>query len=110
MVLGSLVGATTGSVFILANSILTRDSSLDLWEFGVTLSIPCFVAVVFNMATKTKFTIILPVSYLTFFMPILGAVFGASGAEPFWQVVMLGFVGGLGGSIPFAFWRVVSTR
>ncbi len=110
LILGSLVGATTSSVFILVNSILTRDSSLDLWEFGVTLSIPCFVAVVFTMATKMKFTIILPVSYLTFFMPTLGAVFGSSGLEPFWQFVMLGLVGGLGWSIPFAFWRMVSTR
>ena len=110
LILGGFAGAATSSVFILVNGVLTRDSRLDLWEFAVTLSIPFLIAVFFALATKTRFIIFLPISYLTFFIPTLGAVFGSSGSEPFWQFAMLGFVGGLGWSIPIALWPVRSTR
>ena len=102
--LGGLAGAATSATFILVHEILTRDSSLDLWEFGVTLSVPGLIAVVISIVTKTRFIILLPITYLTFFIPTLGAVFGSSGSEPFWQFAMLGLVGGLVWSIPFALW------
>ena len=104
VLLGSLAGAVTSSTFILVHDILTRDSRLDLWEFGVTLSVPALLAIVLSIATKTRFIILLPITYLTFFIPTLGAVFGSSGSEPFWQFAMLGLLGGLGWSIPFALW------
>ena len=110
LLLGSLAGATTSSAFILVNNFLTRDSNLHLWEFGVILSIPLVVTIVFTSVTKTKFIIFLPVTYLTFFIPTLGAIFGSSGSEPFWQFVMLGLAGGLGWSIPLALWFGLSTR
>ena len=102
--LGGLAGAATSATFILVHEILTRDSSLDLWEFGVTLSVPALIAVVISIVTKTRFIILLPITYLTFFIPTLGAVFGSSGSEPFWQFAMLGLLGGLVWSIPFALW------
>ena len=102
--LGGLAGAATSATFILVHEILTRDSSLDLWEFGVTLCVPAVVAAVISIVTKTAFIILLPITYLTFFIPTLGAVFGSSGSEPFWQFAMLGLLGGLGWSIPFALW------
>ena len=104
VLLGSLAGAVTSSTFILVHDILTRDSRLDLWEFGVTLSVPALIAVVLSIATKTRFIILLPITYLTFFIPTLGAIFGSSGSEPFWQFAMLGLLGGLVWSIPFALW------
>ncbi len=104
VLLGSLAGAFTSSAFIMVHDILTRDSILDLWEFGINLSVPALVAVVLSMAAKTRFVMLLAVTYLTFFIPVLGAVFGSSGSEPFWQFVMLGLLGGLGWSIPFALW------
>ena len=104
VLLGALAGVVTSSSFIMANDILTKDSKLDLWEFGINLGIPAFVAVVLSLATKTKFIMLLAITYLTFFIPVLGAVFGSSGSEPFWQFVMLGLLGGLGWSIPFALW------
>ena len=102
--LGGLAGAATSAIFILVHEILTRDSRLDLWEFGVTLSVPALISVVISIVTKTRFIILLPITYLTFFTPTLGAVFGSSGSEPFWQFAMLGLLGGLGWSIPFALW------
>ena len=104
ILLGSVVGAATSSAFILVHDILTRDSMLDLWEFGINLSIPALVAVVFSMVSKTRFIMLLAIAYLTFLIPVLGAVFGSSGSEPFWQFAMLGLIGGLGWSIPFALW------
>ena len=104
VLLGSLAGAFTSSAFIMVHDILTRDSILDLWEFGINLSVPALVAVVLSMAAKTRFVMVLAVTYLTLFIPVLGAVFGSSGSEPFWQFVMLGLLGGLGWSIPFALW------
>ena len=101
---GGFAGATTSAIFILAHEILTRDSSLDLWEFGVTLSVPALIALMFSSVTKTRFIILLLITYLTFFIPTLGAVFGSSGSEPFWQFAMLGLLGGWVWSIPFAFW------
>ena len=104
VLLGGLAGAVTSSSFMMANDILTKDSKLDLWEFSINLSVPAFVAVVLSLATKTKFIMLLAITYLTFFIPVLGAMFGSSGSEPFWQFTMLGLLGGLGWSIPFAFW------
>ena len=101
---GGFAGVTTSAIFILAHEILTRDSSLDLWEFGVTLSVPALIALMFSSVTKTRFIILLLITYLTFFIPTLGAVFGSSGSEPFWQFAMLGLLGGWVWSIPFAFW------
>ena len=104
MLLGGLAGAATSAIFILVHENLTRDSSLDIWVFGVTLSVPALIAVVISIVTKTRFIILLPITYLTFFIPTLGAVFGSSGSEPFWQFAMLGLLGGLVWSIPFALW------
>ena len=104
ILLGSVAGAATSSAFILVHDILTRDSMLDLWEFGINLSVPALVAVVLSMVAKTRFIMLLVIAYLTFLIPVLGAVFGSSGSEPFWQFAMLGLIGGLGWSIPFALW------
>ena len=108
--LGGLAGAATSAIFILVHEIVTRDSSLDLWEFGVTLSVPALIAVVISIVTKTRFIILLPITYLTFFIPTLGAIFGSSGSEPFWQFAMLGLLGGLIWSIPFALWTGKAAR
>ena len=110
VLLGSLAGAFTSSAFIMVHDILTRDSILDLWEFGINLGVPALVAGVLSMIAKTKFVMLLAITYLTFFIPVLGAVFGSSGSEPFWQFVMLGLLGGLGWSIPFALWAGRVTR
>ena len=110
VLLGSLAGAFTSSAFIMVHDILTRDSILDLWEFGINLSVPALVAVVLSMAAKTRFVMLLAITYLTFLLPVLGAVFGSSGSEPFWQFAMLGLLGGLVWSIPFALWAGRAAR
>jgi hypothetical protein len=112
LLLAGLAGGATSSAFILVHDILTGDSSLDLWEFGVTLSVPTLIAIVFSIAAKTRLIILLPITYLTFFIPTLGAAFGSSGSESLWQFAMLGLSGGLVWGIPFALWegRAASKR
>ena len=110
LLLGSFAGCITSSAFIFVSNILTKDSNLDLWEFGVTLSVPVLVTLTFFITTKVKFIILLPITYLTLFIPTLGAAFGSSGSEPFWQFSMLGLLGGLVWSIPFALWSGLRTR
>lgn len=110
LLLGSFAGCITSSAFIFVSNILTKDSNLDLWEFGVSLSVPVLVTLTFFITTKVKFIILLPITYLTLFIPTLGAAFGSSGSEPFWQFSMLGLLGGLVWSIPFALWSGLRTR
>ena len=105
MLLAGLAGGATSSGFILVHDILTTDSRLDLWEFGVILSGPTLISILLSIAAKTRFIILFPITYLTFFMPTLGAAFGSSGAEPLWQFATLGLLGGLAWGIPFALWQ-----
>ena len=53
---------------------------------------------------RAKIYIALPVAYLSLLMPVLGAFFGSSGSEALWQFALLGMVGGLIWSTPFALW------
>ena len=105
LLLAALAGGSTSSGFILVHDIFTRDTRLDLWEFGVILSVPIFVAIAFSIVSKTRFTILLSITYLTFLIPTLGAAFGSSGSEPLWQFTALGLSGGLAWGIPFALWQ-----
>jgi len=110
LAIGSLAGSTTSSIFIFANKLLTTDSKLDLWEFGITLSVPIFVSIIFSIISKMKLIILLPITYMTLLIPTLGAVFGSAGSEPFWQFSILGFIGGLSWSTPFVLWSGLRTR
>ena len=104
---GGLVGSGTGVAFIAIHDALTIDSMIDLWEFGVTLVIPALNAVVVALVTRSRIVILLVVAYLTLIIPILGPAFGGTGLEPWWAFAVLGSIGGLVWSIPFAIfaWR-----
>ena len=106
---GSIAGSGTALLFFLATLILSIDGELTLLEFGVALITPAIVAVLVAKATNSKIVILLIVTYLTLVIPVLGPLFG--GPDPDVRVaatlVMLGLVGGLVWSTPFALWAYV---
>ena len=104
--LGSLVGLFTGLSFTLVEDALTTDLMFDLWELGVALVVPLLMAVLIALSTRSSIGILLVVAFLTLLIPVFGASFGASGSEPLWQFAVLGFIGGLVWSTPFAFWQL----
>ncbi len=55
---------------------------------------------------------LIPVAYLTFLIPVLGVSFGApnSNLETLATIVMLGTIGGIFWSIPFAVWSYFKSR
>ena len=55
---------------------------------------------------------LIPVAYLTFLIPVLGASFGApnSNLETLATIVMLGAIGGTFWSTPFAIWSYFKSR
>ena len=55
---------------------------------------------------------LIPVAYLTFLIPVLGASFGApnSNLETLAAIVMLGAIGGIFWSTPFAIWSYFKSR
>ena len=103
---GSLVGLITGLSFNLMEDALTTDFMFDLWELGVALVVPLLMAVLIALSTRSSIGILLVVAFLTLLIPVFGASFGASGSEPLWQFAVLGFIGGLVWSTPFAFWQL----
>ena len=105
-VIGGLTGSMTGLTFVLTEKALTQDQVFDLWEFGIAATIPTLTALLIARATKSRAAILLPIAYLTLFLPILGAAVGASGAEPLWLYGLLGLAGGLFWSTPFALWQL----
>ena len=103
---GSLTGSLTAISFILAEKALTHDQIFALWELGIAAATPALAMLLVAWATKVKVATLLPIAYLTLLLPVLGAAFGASGAEPLWQYGLLGLAGGLFWSTPFALWQL----
>ena len=107
---GSITGSLTGLSFVLAEKAFTQDHIFSLWEFGIAATAtPALITLITTRTTKVKATTLLPVAYLTLFLPVLGAAFGASGSEPLWQYGLLGLAGGLIWSTPFAIFHVLRT-
>ena len=107
---GGLVGLGTSMSFIMTHDALTTDLMFDLWEFGITLITPALIAVVVALVTKSRLVIVLAVAYLTLLIPVLGPAFGGTGSEPIWAFAVLGLVGGLVWSTPFALSALLRRR
>lgn len=104
--IGGLTGSGTGLLFFLATLMLSIDGELTLIELGIALIMPGIVAYLFAKATNLKSIYLLIVAYLTVVIPVLFAVFGAGDpdVEVAAMIAVLGLVGGLVWSIPFALW------
>jgi len=107
---GGLVGLGTSMSFIMTHDALTTDLMFDLWEFGITLITPALIAVVVALVTKSRLVIVLAVAYLTLLIPVLGPAFGGTGSEPIWAFAVLGLIGGLVWSTPFALSALLRRR
>lgn len=107
--IGGLTGSGTGLLFFLATLMLSIDGELTPIELGIALITPGIVSYLFAKATNLKLIYLLIVAYLTLIIPVLGPVFGAG--DPDVEVAamtgVLGLVGGLVWSIPFALWAYV---
>lgn len=103
---GGLTGLGTSLSFILVHNLLTTDHVFSLWEFSIASITPALIGVLASLATKLNVRILLMISYMTLLIPVLGSSFGASGSEPLWQFAILGLIGGLIWSAPFALWRL----
>ena len=53
-------------------------------------------------SSKLRFKSVVAVGGLTMLIPVLGITIGASGSEPLWQFCLVGSVGGVVWSVPFA--------
>ena len=106
LLVGGLTGLGTSLSFNLVHDAFTTDNMLDLWEFVTALTTPALSAGLVARATKSKIVLLMPIAYLTFLVPVLGASFGASGSEPLWQFAALGLVGGVVWSTPFGLWQL----
>jgi len=104
--IGGLTGSATGLLFFLATLILSIDGELTLIEFGIALITPGIAAFLFAKATNLKLIYLLIVAYLTLVIPVLGPVFGAGDPDVTVaaMIAVLGLVGGLVWSMPFALW------
>ena len=107
---GGLTGLTTGLSFVLSARILSADLMFEMWEMGVSLVVIFLLGVLIAKVTHSKVLIVLGVAYLTLLIPVLGAAFGGTGSEPLWAFAILGLVGGLFWSTPFALWNLFKRR
>jgi hypothetical protein len=71
----------TVTAFFLASNILSTDGIFTGQEFIVVLFTPAFVAVAIAKVTRSGTCACVVVAYLTFLVPGLGPMFGASGSE-----------------------------
>jgi hypothetical protein len=103
---GGFVGMATVTAFFLVSNVLSTDGIFTGQEFVVALLTPAFVAVAVAKVTRSGVCACLVVAYLTFLVPGLGPMFGATGSEPLYIWPVLGLAGGLVWSIPFAIFRL----
>ena len=106
---GALLGIFISIVFILVGV----DPGSFRGLFSIFLAMAILSAIVVNQILKTtrrpelNLKILVPIGFLTSIIPLLGATFGAPNSEPITLVtiVLLGAIGGLFWSSPFALWN-----
>jgi hypothetical protein len=124
---GALTGTFVGSLMMVITHIpLGHDSDghkitvMYHWQSAllVVIGIPLVSAFGVNKISKMSgrcepsLKHLIPVAYLTFLIPVLGASFGApnSNLVTLATIVMLGAIGGIFWSTPFALWSYYKSR
>ena len=110
-------GAGTGAILAALVALIMSKVGLEPPSFGAAL------AVFFGMIIVSAFSVkkisqrigccnpslkqLIPISFLTFMLPILGAAFGApnSDLDTLATLILLGTIGGLFWTTPFALWN-----
>ena len=115
-------GAGTGALLATLVALIMIKIGLEPPSFGAALAI--FIGMILISAFGVKkisqqigccnpsLKQLIPVSFLTFLLPILGASFGApnSDLDTIVSIILLGTVGGVFWSSPFALWSFISER
>ena len=111
---GALVGVEIALVFI----VVGVDPGSFAGLFAIFFGMASLSAVIVNQILKTSgrgcvsLKILVPIGFLTSIIPLLGATFGAPNPEPstLAMIVLLGALGGVFWSLPFAGWNHFRNR
>jgi hypothetical protein len=109
-------GAGTGATLAALVALIMVKIGLEPPSFGAAIAI--FVGMIFISAYTVKYISqvigccnpslkhLIPISFLTFFLPIFGVTFGAPNSDltTLGSIILIGTVGGLFWSTPFALW------
>lgn len=117
-----VAGAGTGAMLATLVALIMLKIGIEPPSFGAAIAI--FIGMIITSAYTVKKTSqsigccdpslkqLIPISFLTFFIPILGAAFGApnSDLDTLTILILLGTIGGVFWSIPFAIWNFLKNR
>tara|TARA_B100001123_G_C14968383_1_gene890609 strand:+ start:132 stop:569 length:438 start_codon:yes stop_codon:yes gene_type:complete len=115
-------GAGTGAILATLVAVIMLEIGLEPPSFGAAIAI--FLGMIFISAFAVQkisqrigccnpsLKQLIPVSFLTFMMPVLGASFGApnSDLDTLVNLVIIGTIGGVFWSIPFSIWNFIKNR
>jgi len=116
------MGAGTGAILASLVALIMLKIGLEPPSFGAALGIFFGMILVSAFAVKNisqrigccdpSLKQLIPISFLTFILPILGAAFGApnSDLDTLATLVLLGTIGGLFWATPFALWNHFRNR
>ena len=117
-----VAGAGTGAMLATLVALIMLKIGIEPPSFWAAIAI--FIGMIITSAFTVKKTSqsigccdpslmqLIPISFLTFFIPILGAAFGApnSDLDTLAILILLGTIGGVFWSIPFAIWNFSKNR
>ena len=115
-------GAGTGAILATLVAVIMLEIGLEPPSFGAAIAI--FLGMIFFSAFAVQkisqrigccnpsLKQLIPISFLTFIIPILGASFGApnSDLDTLATIIFIGTIGGGFWSIPFAIWNLFKNR
>ena len=115
-------GSATGVVLAVLVSLIMIVGGLEPPSFGAAIAV--FIGMIFISAFSVKKTsqfmgwfdpslkALIPVSTMTFILPLLGATFGAPNSDftTLAFLVLLGLLGGIFWSLPLAGWAYYSSK
>ena len=115
---GAGIGATLATLIVLFFMKLGIDPGSFLGLFVIFFVMAVISAFIMNQILQVigypnqSLKQLIPISFLTFILPVLGSTFGApnSDIDTLVTLVMLGTVGGLFWSTPFALWNFFKNR
>ena len=112
LLFGSINGAMMAILMILnvISSVTEVGFVVAMLSFLAVILIPPFVLKQVK-PTETSLIHLIPVAFLTFIIPVIGAAFGGPDMGPEWLVLIpLAAVGGAFWSLPFAGWNYFKGR
>tara|TARA_Y100000588_G_C14123652_1_gene868370 strand:- start:259 stop:696 length:438 start_codon:yes stop_codon:yes gene_type:complete len=117
-----VTGAGTGAILATLVAVIMVKIGLEPPSFGAAIAI--FLGMIFISAFAVQkiskqigccnpsLKQLIPISFLTFIMPVLGASFGAPNGDldTLANILIIGTIGGIFWSTPFAIWNLYKNR